>query len=69
MQKFFRHYFSKCYADYLVLSVLSIIELIFILIINGKFLRLNRTYNKVIKTLEKGDVFDIFLESLQRMKR
>jgi len=44
----------------LFLSVLSIIELIFILIINGKFLRLNRTYNKVIKTLEKGDVFDIF---------
>ncbi|AIS53585.1 hypothetical protein TKV_c24680 [Thermoanaerobacter kivui] len=42
------------------LIVLSFIQFIFIIVINSRFLKLNRTYKKMIKTLEKGDVFDIF---------
>ncbi|HHW56273.1 MAG TPA: DUF4446 family protein [Clostridia bacterium] len=48
----------------LILMFLVIVELAFILIINSKFLKLNRTYNRLIKSLEKEDVFDIFSKIL-----
>lgn len=64
MQNFLNIISQNATMIILLLSILSIIELIFILIINSKFLRLARTYNKLIKTLEKEDLFDIFTRIL-----
>lgn len=44
------------------LFALSIIEIIYILILNTKFIKINSKYKKVIKSLNKGDIFDAVSE-------
>lgn len=44
----------------LLLFLLCILELIFIMAINSKFLKLSKMYNKAIKALDKGDILDVF---------
>ncbi|MGB9679701.1 MAG: DUF4446 family protein [Thermoanaerobacteraceae bacterium] len=46
----------------LFLFALSIIEIIYILILNTKFIKINSKYKKVIKSLNKGDIFDAVSE-------
>ncbi|ERM91615.1 MULTISPECIES: DUF4446 family protein [Caldanaerobacter] len=59
MQNFLELVYSNLPLFTLALAVLAIFELILILILNAKFLKIKRTYEKVIDTLQKGDIFDL----------
>jgi exopolysaccharide biosynthesis protein len=64
MQNILEFIYGKISLFTIALMFFVIFEFILLLILNAKFLKIKRTYEKVIGTLQKEDVFDLLQKIL-----